>query len=240
MDALKPIIVVIEDDPQICRFLRTSLSANGFGLFEANTGEQGLVEIATRKPDLVILDLGLPRLDGITVIHKVRAWSNVPIIVLSARSQEQDKVTALDAGADDYLTKPFSIGELLARIRVAIRHTTRFKQDSTETVFSEGELRVDLTRRRVTIGTREVHLTPIEYRLLSVLIHHAGKVVTHRQLLLNVWGPSYVEHDHYVRIYMGQLRQKLEANPTQPRYLLTETGIGYRLAYSGDLLGSER
>lgn len=234
MDKLKPIIVVIEDDPQICRFLRTSLNANGFGLFEANTGEQGLVEVATRKPDLVILDLGLPRMDGITVIHKVREWSTVPIIVLSARSQEQDKVTALDAGADDYLTKPFSIGELLARIRVAIRHTARFKQDNTATVFSEGELSVDLTRRLVVIGTREVHLTPIEYRLLSVLIHHAGKVLTHRQLLLNVWGPSYVEHDHYVRIYMGQLRQKLEADPTQPRYLLTETGIGYRLAYSGD------
>jgi two-component system KDP operon response regulator KdpE len=234
MDKLKPIIVVIEDDPQICRFLRTSLSANGFGLFEANTGEQGLVEIATRKPDLVILDLGLPRLDGFAVIHKVREWSNVPIIVLSARSQELDKITALDAGADDYLTKPFSIGELLARIRVSIRHAAQFK-DSTETVFCEGDLRVDLVRRLVTVGTREVHLTPIEYRLLSALIRHAGKVMTHRQLLLNVWGPAYVEHDHYVRIYMGQLRQKLEADSTQPRYLLTETGVGYRLACSGDL-----
>lgn len=235
MDTLKSIIVVIEDDPQICRFLRTSLSANGFSIFEANTGEQGVVEIATRKPDLVILDLGLPRLDGFAVIHKVREWSNVPIIVLSARSQELDKITALDAGADDYLTKPFSIGELLARIRVSIRHAAQFKLDSTETVFCEGDLRVDLARRRVTIGTREVHLTPIEYRLLSALIHHAGKVITHRQLLLQVWGPAYVEHDHYVRIYMGQLRQKLEADSTQPRYLLTETGVGYRLACSEDL-----
>jgi two-component system, OmpR family, KDP operon response regulator KdpE len=235
METLKSIIVVIEDDPQICRFLRTSLSANGFSIFEANTGEQGLVEIATRKPELVILDLGLPRLDGFAVIHKVREWSNVPIIVLSARSQELDKITALDAGADDYLTKPFSIGELLARIRVSIRHAAQFKLDSTETVFCEGDLRVDLARRLVTIGTREVHLTPIEYRLLSALIHHAGKVMTHRQLLLHVWGPSYVEHDHYVRIYMGQLRQKLEADSTQPRYLLTETGVGYRLAYREDL-----
>jgi two-component system, OmpR family, KDP operon response regulator KdpE len=235
MDNLKPIIVVIEDDPQICRFLRTSLSANGFVLFEANTGEQGLVEVSTRKPDLVILDLGLPRMDGITVINKVREWSSVPIIVLSARSQEQDKITALDAGADDYLTKPFSIGELLARIRVAIRHTNQFKQGSTETEFCEGDLRVDLSRRRVFIGEREIHLTPIEYRLLNALIRHAGKVMTHRQLLLNVWGLAYVEHDHYVRIYMGQLRQKIEADSTQPRYLLTETGIGYRLTYSGDL-----
>jgi two-component system, OmpR family, KDP operon response regulator KdpE len=233
MDSVKSIIVIIEDDPQICRFLRTSLSANGFTLFEANTGEQGVVEVSTRKPDLVILDLGLPRMDGITVINKVREWSSVPIIVLSARSQEQDKITALDAGADDYLTKPFSIGELLARIRVAIRHAAQFKHDSTETVFSEGDLRVDLTNRRVYIGTREVHLTPIEYRLLNALIRHAGKVMTHRQLLLNVWGPAYVEHDHYVRIYMGQLRQKIEEDSTQPRYLLTETGIGYRLTNSG-------
>ncbi|MCX7087812.1 MAG: response regulator [Methylococcales bacterium] len=235
MDTVKSIIVVIEDDPQICRFLRTSLGANGFKVFEANSGEQGLVEIATRKPDLVILDLGLPRLDGISVIHKVREWSTVPIIVLSARSQEQDKITALDAGADDYLTKPFSIGELLARIRVSIRHAAQFKKDGIAMVFSEGDLRVDLVRRLVYIGAHEVHLTPIEYRLLSALIHCAGKVLTHRQLLLQVWGPSYVEHDHYVRIYMGQLRQKLEVDSTQPRYLLTETGVGYRLAYSGEV-----
>jgi two-component system, OmpR family, KDP operon response regulator KdpE len=231
MNNLKSIIVVIEDDPQICRFLRTSLAAKGFTLFESNTGEQGLVEVATRKPDLVILDLGLPRMDGITVINKVREWSSVPIIVLSARSQEQDKISALDAGADDYLTKPFSIGELLARIRVSIRHAAQFKQGSMETEFCEGDLRVDLSRRQVFIGEREIHLTPIEYRLLNALIRNAGKVMTHRQLLLNVWGPAYVEHDHYVRIYMGQLRQKLEEDSTQPRYLLTETGIGYRLAY---------
>lgn len=234
MNSLKSVIVAIEDDPQICRFLRTSLTANGFVLFEANNGEKGLVEVATRKPDLVILDLGLPRMDGITVINKLREWSGVPIIVLSARNQEQDKISALDAGADDYLTKPFSIGELLARIRVANRHLNQFKQDSTATEFCEGDLRVDLLRRKVFIGESEIHLTPIEYRLLNALIRHAGKVMTHRQLLLNVWGPAYVEHDHYVRIYMGQLRQKIEADSTQPRYLLTETGIGYRLAYNGD------
>lgn len=233
MDNVKAIILLIEDDPQICRFLRTSLTAKGFTLFEAHTGEQGLIDVSTRKPDLVILDLGLPKMDGLTVIKKLREWSSVPIIILSARSQEQDKVTALDAGADDYLTKPFSIGELLARIRVSMRHAQQLKPDSTEALFCEGDLRVDLARRQVFIAEREIHLTPIEFRLLSTLVHHAGKVMTHRQLLLNAWGAAYVEHDHYVRIYMGQLRQKIEADTTKPRYLLTETGIGYRLANSG-------
>jgi two-component system KDP operon response regulator KdpE len=231
MNNARPVIVVIEDDPQICRFLRTSLNTQGFQLFEAKTGERGLAEIGTRKPNLVILDLGLPRMDGIAVIRKVREWSNLPIIVLSARSQESDKIDALDAGADDYLTKPFSIGELLARIRVSLRHAAQLAGDSTETLFSIGDLRVDLSRRSVHIAEQEIHLTPIEYRLLTILIHNAGKVMTHRQLLLHVWGPAYVEHSHYVRIYMGQLRQKLEADPTHPRYLLTEAGVGYRLAY---------
>jgi two-component system KDP operon response regulator KdpE len=228
----KPVIVAIEDDPQICRFLRTSLNAHGFQLFEAATGERGLVEIGTRQPELVILDLGLPRMDGIAVIRWLREWSNLPIIVLSARSQENDKIAALDAGADDYLTKPFSIDELLARIRVSLRHAAQLAGDNAEPLFTAGELRVDLARRNVYMGEREIHLTPIEYRLLTVLIHHAGKVLTHRFILLHVWGPAYVEHAHYVRIYMGQLRQKLEADPTHPKYLLTETGIGYRLAYS--------
>jgi len=222
--------VVIEDDPQIRRFLRTGLSVQGFQVIEAGTGERGIVEIGTRKPELVILDLGLPGMDGIEVICKVREWSAVPIIVLSARSQESNKIAALDAGADDYLTKPFSIGELLARIRVSLRHAAQLAGDSVETLFSVGDLQVDLSRRSVQIGEQEIHLTPIEYRLLTVLIHHAGKVLTHRQLLLDVWGPAYVEHAHYVRIYMGQLRRKLEADPTQPRYLLTEAGVGYRLA----------
>ncbi|MFI3185974.1 MAG: response regulator [Methylococcaceae bacterium] len=231
MSSSHPVIVVIEDDLQIRRFLRTSLSVHRFQVIEAETGEQGLVEIGTRKPELVILDLGLPGMDGIEVIHKVREWSAVPIIVLSARSQESNKITALDEGADDYLTKPFSIGELLARIRVSLRHAAQLAGDSTETIFCLGDLQVDLSGRQVFIGEQEIHLTPLEYRLLTVLIHHAGKVLTHRQLLLQVWGPAYVEHAHYVRIYMGQLRRKLEADPTQPRYLLTEAGIGYRLAY---------
>ncbi|MGZ4969406.1 MAG: response regulator [Methylobacter sp.] len=230
MNNAKPVIVIIEDDPQIRRFLRTSLSVQGFLVIEAVSGERGLVEIGTRKPELVILDLGLPGMDGIAVIGKVREWSAVPIIVLSARSQESNKIAALDAGADDYLTKPFSIGELLARIRVSLRHATQLTGDSVETLFCVGDLRVDLSRRSVHIGDREIHLTPIEYRLLTVLIRHAGKVLTHRQLLLDVWGPAYVEHAHYVRIYMGQLRRKLEADPAQPRYLLTEAGVGYRLA----------
>jgi Response regulators consisting of a CheY-like receiver domain and a winged-helix DNA-binding domain len=202
----------------------------GFQVIEATTGERGVVEIGTRKPELVILDLGLPGMDGIAVIRKVREWSAVPIIVLSARNQESNKIAALDAGADDYLTKPFSIGELLARIRVSLRHATQLAGNSVKTLFSVGDLQVDLSLRSVHIGDREIHLTPIEYRLLTVLIHHAGKVLTHRQLLLDIWGPTYVEHAHYVRIYMGQLRRKLETDPTQPRYLLTETGVGYRLA----------
>lgn len=229
MNSAKPVIVVVEDDPQICRFLRTSLGAQGFQVVEAGTGERGIIEVGTRKPDLVILDLGLPGIDGVEVIRKVREWSAVPIIVLSARSQEDNKIAALDAGADDYLTKPFGIGELLARIRVSLRHTSRI-ENSVETLFCLGDLEVDLAQRSVHIGGREVHLTPIEYRLLTALIHNAGKVLTHRQLLLDVWGPAYVEHAHYVRIYMGQLRRKIETDPAQPKYLLTEAGVGYRLA----------
>ncbi|MGZ5068930.1 MAG: two-component system response regulator KdpE [Methylobacter sp.] len=229
MNSAKPVIVVVEDDPQICRFLRTSLGAQGFQVVEAGSGERGVIEIGTRKPDLVILDLGLPGIDGVEVIHKVREWSAVPIIVLSARSQEDNKIAALDAGADDYLTKPFGIGELLARIRVSLRHSSRIDNNGA-TLFRLGDLEVDLARRCVHIGGREVHLTPIEYRLLAVLIRNAGKVLTHRQLLLDVWGPAYVEHAHYVRIYMGQLRRKIETDPAQPRYLLTEAGVGYRLA----------
>lgn len=229
MSNTNPVIVVIEDDSQICRFLRTSLRVQGFQVIEAGTGERGLVEIGTRKPELVILDLGLPGMNGIEVIHKVREWSLVPIIVLSARSQESNKIAALDAGADDYLTKPFSIGELLARIRVPLRRAAQLAGNGVETVFRVGDLQVDLSSRSVHIGEQEIQLTPIEYRLLVALIRHAGKVLTHRQLLMEVWGPAYVEHAHYVRIYMGQLRRKLEADPTHPSYLITEAGIGYRL-----------
>jgi two-component system, OmpR family, KDP operon response regulator KdpE len=221
-------LVVIEDDPQIRRFLRTGLSAEPFRIFEADTGKDGLIEAATRKPDLVILDLGLPDMDGVDVVARLREWYTRPIIILSARSNEQEKIKALDAGADDYLTKPFGIGELMARIRVALRRGAR-AGESAETTFEFGDVKLDLATRRVFRGADEIHLTPIEYRLLTVLVHHAGKVCTHRQLLIEVWGPAHVEHGHYLRIYMGQLRHKLEADPTNPRYLRTEVGVGYRL-----------
>jgi two-component system, OmpR family, KDP operon response regulator KdpE len=220
-------IVVIEDDPQIRRFLRTGLSAEPMRIFEAETGRDGLVEAATRKPDLVILDLGLPDLDGVDVVVRRREWYTRPIIILSARSNEQEKIKALDAGADDYLTKPFGIGELMARIRVALRRGTSSDESATE--FSFGEIRIDLAGRRVFRGGAELHLTPNEYRLLTTLVKHAGKVCTQRQLLTEVWGPGHVERGHYVRVYMGQLRHKLEIDPTNPRYLRTEVGVGYRL-----------
>ena len=221
-------LVVIEDDPQIRRFLRTGLSAEPFRIFEADTGKEGLVEAARRKPDLVILDLGLPDMDGVDVVTQLREWFTRPIIILSARTNEQDKIKALDAGADDYLTKPFGVGELQARIRVALRHGAR-DEDGTQTVFEFGGIRVDLAARRVLRNGVDVHLTPIEYRLLVTLIRHAGKVCTHRQLLTEVWGPSHVEQGHYLRIYMAQLRHKLEPDPTNPRHLRTEVGVGYRL-----------
>ncbi len=231
MAKTNPIIIVIEDDPPIRRFLRTGLSAQGFTVFEAETGKQGLIEVGVRKPDLVILDLGLPDMDGVQVIKEIRGWSAIPILVLSARSSEQHKIDALDAGADDYLTKPFGIGELLARLRVALRHAFR-SQDPTQTpseIFINANLKVDLLNRLVSVDDTEVHLTPIQYRLLAVLVKHAGKVLTHQQILKEVWGPSYQENAHYLRIYMSQLRQKLEADPAQPKFLLTESGVGYRL-----------
>jgi two-component system KDP operon response regulator KdpE len=222
-------VVVIEDDPQIRRFLRTGLSAHGFSLHEAETGKQGLVVAATRKPDLVILDLGLPDMDGVAVVQGLREWTVMPIIVLSARTQEADKVAALDAGADDYLAKPFGLPELLARIRVALRHSAQSPQQENGAVFSVANITVDLLQRRVSRDGNAVKLTPIEFRLLAALVKHAGKVMTHRQLLTQVWGPSYVEHSHYLRIYMGSLRRKLEEDPARPRILFTETGTGYRL-----------
>ncbi|MBI4808650.1 MAG: two-component system response regulator KdpE [Nitrosomonadales bacterium] len=222
-------IILVEDEAQIRRFLRTTLAAEGYHIFEAETGKQGLLETATRKPDLIILDLGLPDMDGVEVVKGVRAWSAVPVIILSARSQESDKVAALDAGADDYLVKPFGAGELLARIRVALRHVSSAAGGEEEGVFAVDELKVDMTHRRVTVSGAEVHLTPIEYRLLTVLVKHAGKVLTHQLLLKEVWGPNYVERAHYLRIYMGTLRHKLEKDPARPRFLLTEVGVGYRL-----------
>jgi two-component system KDP operon response regulator KdpE len=225
-----PTVIVIEDEPQIRRFLRASLTTQGFRLVEAVTGEDGLAQAATRQPEIIILDLGLPDMDGLDVIRRLREWTAVPIIVLSARGQERDKIAALDAGADDYVSKPFGVGELLARMRVALRHTAIGTQDAGEPVFSVGELSVDLVRRHVQIAGREVHLTPIEYRLLTTLIRHAGKVMTHNQLLTDVWGPNQTDQAHYLRVYAAQLRRKLEADPARPRYLLTEPGVGYRLA----------
>ena len=223
-----PVIVVIEDEPEIRRFLRAGLGAQGYRLFEAATGAEGLVEVASRQPDVVILDLGLPDVEGMDVIRRIREWTRVPILVLSARGQERDKVMALDAGADDYVSKPFTIGELLARVRVALRHSAAAADGTAR--FVVGELTLDLARRRVVVAGRDVHLTPIEYRLLATLARHAGKVLTHRQLLQEVWGPGHAEAAHYLRVYMGQLRRKLEAEPARPRYLLTELGVGYRLA----------
>ncbi|HMU55382.1 MAG TPA: response regulator [Nitrospira sp.] len=221
-------ILLIEDEPEIRRFLRTSLPAHGFRLYEATTGQAGLTEAKARNPDLILLDLGLPDLDGTEVIRLVREWTSTPIIVLSARDQEQTKVEALDKGADDYITKPFGVHELLARMRTALRHVARVP-DAVESVFSVEGLRVDLGRRQVFVAGEEIHLTPIEYKLLTVLVRHAGKVLTHRQLLKEVWGPLHVEESHYLRVYMRQLRNKVEANPAHPRYLVTELGVGYRL-----------
>jgi two-component system, OmpR family, KDP operon response regulator KdpE len=225
-----PVVVVIEDEPQIRRFVRAALEAEGWQVFEADTAQRGLSEAGTRKPDLLVLDLGLPDGDGLDVIRDVRGWSAVPIIVLSARSDEADKIAALDAGADDYLTKPFGVGELLARVRANLRRPRRAAGAAEENeVFSFGEVVVDRQARIVRRAGAEVHLTPIEYRLLLVLVANAGRVLTHRQLLREVWGPSHAGQSHYLRIYMGNLRQKLEAEPAQPRHLLTETGVGYRL-----------
>lgn len=228
MTAPAPVVLVIEDEEQIRRFVRTALEGDGCRVHECGTGKAALIDAGTRKPDLVILDLGLPDADGVAVIKDLRGWSQVPVLVLSARSEERDKIRALDAGADDYLTKPFGVGELLARVRALLRRRGRTDRDSP--VFEMGEVRVDLTRRVVERSGQPVHLTPIEYRLLSVLIANAGKVLTHRQLLKDVWGPAYIEHSHYLRIYMGQLRHKLEQDPARPRYLVTELGVGYRLA----------
>ena len=225
-----PIVVLIEDEPQIRRFLRATLTGQGYRLFEATTGADGLVEVGSRQPDVVIVDLGLPDIDGIDVIRRLREWTDVPIIVLSARGQERDKVTALDAGADDYVSKPFGASELLARIRVALRHTAGASHEGDDAAFQVGELRLDLLRRQVFVGDREVRLTPIEYKLLATLVRHAGKVVTHAQLLRDVWGPTHTDQAHYVRVYLAHLRHKLEAEPARPRYLLTEPGVGYRLA----------
>lgn len=219
-------ILIVEDEKEIRRFVRIALESEGWRVFESDTLQRGLIEAGTRKPDLIILDLGLPDGDGLTYIQDLRQWSAIPIIVLSARNSEEDKVAALDAGADDYLSKPFGISELLARVRVALRRHSGGSSESPLVNFAD--ISVDLINRQVTRAGESLHLTPIEFRLLSALLANAGKVITQRQLLTQVWGPNYVEHSHYLRIYMGHLRQKLETDPTRPKHLLTETGVGYR------------
>jgi two-component system, OmpR family, KDP operon response regulator KdpE len=225
-----PRILVIEDEPEIRRFLRASLAANGFSVHEAETGRDGLRQASSTPPDVVILDLGLPDLDGLVVIEELRGWSRVPTIVLSARGQESDKIAALDAGADDYLTKPFSVGELLARLRVALRHSARSAEENASSVFVAGNLEVDLSRRQTRVAGEPVHLTPTEYRLLTLLIKNAGRVVTHRSLLKEVWGPDSTQEAHYLRVYVNQLRKKLGDSSVSPRLIMTEPGVGYRFA----------
>lgn len=223
-----PLVLLVEDEPQMRRFLRASLTAHGYRLVETATAEDALKQATAYNPDLVVLDLGLPDRPGLEVIRGLREWSSVPIIVVSARGQEQDKIDALDSGADDYLTKPFGTGELLARLRVATRHAERAGAEP-DPIVELGELRVDLARRQVFARDEEIHLTPIEYKLFTTLARHAGKVLTHRQLLKEVWGPNYVSQTQYLRVYMAQLRHKLELDPARPRYLVTEPGVGYRL-----------
>lgn len=227
-------ILLIEDERQMRRFLRVTLQSEKYGVIEAETADDGLSQTATRNPDVVLLDLGLPDMDGLEVIEKLREWSAVPVIVISARDQEGDKIKALDRGADDYLTKPFSVGELLARIRVALRHAAPKNPDKGDAVFEAEDLKIDFLKRQVHRGAKEIHLTPIEYRLLKVLVKNADRVMTHRQILKDVWGPPYVEQTHYLRIYMNQLRKKIETDSTRPRFLLNEPGIGYRFRSSFD------
>ena len=219
-------IVVVEDENNIRRFIKLALESQGFQVFEADSLQRGLIEAGTRRPDLVVLDLGLPDGNGVDFIRDLRTWSEIPVIVLSARSAETDKVTALDSGADDYLTKPFGTAELLARVRAQLRRRSRGAAGTPLAEF--GSIRVDLVRRTVERNGVPIHLTPIEYRLLSYLIGNPDCVLTHRQLLKNVWGPSHVEDSHYVRVYMGYLRKKVEEDPTRPKHILTEVGVGYR------------
>lgn len=222
-----PLVLLVEDEPQMRRFLRATLTSHGFRLIEAETSKDGMMQATAHNPEIILLDLGLPDGDGIDLTREIRTWTNTPIIVISARGREADKVEALDAGADDYLTKPFGVNELMARIRVAQRRT----RDTApgETALSAGPLKVDLQKRLVTLRGEEVHLTPLEYRLVVLLLKHRGKVLTHRQILKEVWGPTYAGQTHYLRVYMAQLRRKLEPDPAQPKLVITEPGVGYRL-----------
>ena len=225
-------ILIVEDEPEIRRFLRAALGAEGYRVVESTSGRRGSIDAGTHKPDLVIVDLGLPDVDGVDVIRHIRAWSPMPIVVLSARVQERAKIEALDAGANDYVTKPFGVGELLARVRAGLRHAVR--SASGAGVLRFGVAVVDLDRRIASRGGEDVHLTPLEFRLLATLARNHGMVVTHRQLLTEVWGPTHASDTHYLRIYMKQLREKLEIDPLRPRHLVTETGVGYRLLADSD------
>jgi two-component system, OmpR family, KDP operon response regulator KdpE len=229
MPAPAPVVLLIEDEPQMRRFLTAALQAHEYRVVEASSAKEGLAQTAGRNPDLVLLDLGLPDADGLDVAKVIRQTARTPIIVLSARGQEHDKVAALDIGADDYLTKPFGVPELLARIRVALRHAAVRPDAPPEPFFEVDNLHVDLVRRRVLLDGQELHLTPTEYKLLATLVRHAGRVVTHRQLLHEVWGANYLSQTHYLRVYMAQLRHKVERDPARPRLIITESGVGYRL-----------
>jgi len=232
MSETGPLVLVVEDEPQLQRFLRTALGAQGYRIVEATTVQEALIAATTHNPELILLDIGLPDGSGIDLARRIREWSRVPIIVISARGREDDKVAALDAGADDYLTKPFGVNELLARIRVALRHALASASSTGESVLEIGPLRLDLARREVRAAGAEVHLTPLEYRLLALLAQNAGKVLTHRQILKEVWGPGAANETHYLRVFMAQLRRKIEADPARPRLLLTEPGVGYRMRES--------
>lgn len=227
MSTLKPVIIIVEDDAQIRRFVRTALEAENCAVFEAATAQRGLIEAGTRKPDMLILDLGLPDRDGVEFLRDLRTWSSAPVLVLSARAQEEQKIAALDAGADDYLVKPFGVGELLARVRAMLRRLSKSGADEQAEIYF-GDVRVDLALRSVERAGTPLHLTPIEYRLLTHLLANAGKVLTHRQILRDVWGPAHADNSPSLRVFMANLRQKLEADPAQPKHLLTEVGIGYR------------
>ena len=229
MTESKPLILLVEDEAQMRTFVRLALTAHGYRVLEVATGQEGLQQAAAHTPDLILLDLGLPDIDGLEITQRLREWSIAPIIIISARGQEEQKVGALDAGADDYITKPFGSEELMARIRVALRHSARSNQDPASSVATAGDIKVDYAKRLVFVAEREVHLTPIEYKLIVALMRHAGMVLTHKQLLDQVWGPGHAHQMQYLRVYMAQLRQKLEENPAHPKYLVTEPGVGYRL-----------
>ena len=229
MNAGGALVLVVEDEPQMRKFIRASLASHGYRVIEAERVAEALMLVTSHNPEVMLLDLGLPDGDGIELTQQLREWSRVPIIVLSARGREDDKVAALDAGADDYLTKPFGVNELLARVRVALRHAASVAAAAPTPVLEFGELKIDLTRREVHRGTEELHLTPIEYKLLVLFAHNAGRVLTHRQILTEIWGPAYAQQTHYVRVHMAELRKKIERDSSRPKVLVTEPGVGYRL-----------